>query len=50
MKIFILLTLSIFTLNSCNRVNYGPYRNYKITNDEAIPASRVGGAPWQHHL
>lgn len=49
MKTAALLLLASFTLLvSCNRYSLGPYRNYKITNDEAIPASKVGGAPWRN--
>lgn len=50
MKTAPLLLLAAFCLlTSCNRYSLGPYRNYKITNDEAIPASNVGGPPWQQH-
>lgn len=45
MKTAFLLTLTLFTLSACNRISQGPYRNYKITNDEAIPASQIGGPP-----
>lgn len=47
MKTAFFLTLTLFTLSACNRISQGPYRHYKITNDEAIPASQMGGAPWR---
>lgn len=47
MKTAVLLTLTLFTLCACNRISQGPYRNYKVTNDEALPASQIGGAPWR---
>lgn len=34
-------------LTSCNRFSAGPYLNYQVTDDEAIPASKIGGAPYR---
>lgn len=34
-------------LSSCQYVNSGPYKGYRVTDDEAIPASKVGGAPYR---
>ena len=48
MKRSILFSLALLLLVSCNRISQGPYKNYKVTDDEAIPASKIGGAPWIH--
>lgn len=48
MKAPVLFALTLMLLASCSRISQGPYKNYKITDDEAIPASKVGGAPWRH--
>ncbi len=45
------LSLFLFTslLASCTNVADGPYRHYKVSSVEAIPASQVGGAPYRQH-
>ncbi|MBR1981718.1 MAG: hypothetical protein IKA23_03095 [Akkermansia sp.] len=43
--LFFLAACSLLT--SCNQLSLGPYRNYQVTDDEAIPASKVGGAPYR---
>ena len=45
----ILLCASLFLLVSCKRISLGPYRNYQVTNDEAVPASKIGGAPYRNN-
>ena len=44
----LLLCTSLFLLSSCLHTKSGPYKDYRITNDEAIPASSVGGAPYRN--
>ena len=43
----LLLCTTLGLLSSCKHDPDNPYRNYKVTNDEAIPASKVGGAPYR---
>lgn len=43
---FLLCTLP-FLLFACKHDPDNPYRNYRVTDDEAIPASRIGGAPYK---
>lgn len=45
----LIIGLILCALNSCNRITIGPYQNYQITDDEAIPASKVGGAPYRKY-
>lgn len=48
MRIITLMLLTgLCLLSSCRHISQGPYRNYKVSNDEAIPASDLGGAPWR---
>lgn len=47
-RLFLLLALpALVFLSSCSRFARNPYSSYKKTNDEAIPASKVGGPPWR---
>ena len=53
MRIFLTLfctfcLLSSCLLSSCRYMSLGPYKHYRISNDEAVPASKVGGAPWRN--
>ncbi len=43
-----LLILPLFLFVSCNRISQGEYRNYKVTDVKATPASLYGGAPYRH--
>lgn len=42
------LCMVMCLLSSCRRMSLGPYRNYKISNDEAVPASQYGGVPYRN--
>ena len=44
------LSTAIFLIASCTYTKSGPYKGYSICNDEAIPASSVGGAPYKTKL
>lgn len=43
----LILFLPLFFIVSCNRLSEGEYRNYKVTDDKATPASQYGGAPYR---
>lgn len=43
MRIFLTLCCTF-----CRYMSLGPYKHYRISNDEAVPASKVGGAPWRN--
>lgn len=45
----LLLCATLCLMTACKRMSLGPYRNYQLTNDEAVPASKVGGAPYRAH-
>lgn len=40
----LILFLPLFFIVSCNSLSQGEYRNYKVTDDKATPASQCGGA------
>jgi hypothetical protein len=46
-RIALLLCTATCLLCSCRYMKSGPYKGYRITNDEAVPASNVGGAPYR---
>ncbi|MBO5684617.1 MAG: hypothetical protein J6R92_06675 [Akkermansia sp.] len=46
----ILLCTALCLLSSCKYMKSGPYKGYRITDDEAIPASKVGGAPYKKQI
>lgn len=49
MKILPLLLIVTSTLlSSCRGMGQGPYKNYRISHDEAIPVCQMGGAPWNN--
>ena len=43
----LLLCTTLCLLCSCKYMKSGPYKGYRITNDEAVPASSIGGAPYK---
>ncbi len=47
MRTVFFLNTAICLIASCTSTNPGPYKGYSITNDEAIPASTIGGAPYK---
>ena len=48
MKIVLILCSALCLLSSCRYMSLGPYKHYRLSNDEAVPASKVGGAPWRN--
>ena len=44
--LFLFVVVSL-CLDSCRYMKSGPYKGYRITNDEAVPASNYGGAPYK---
>lgn len=46
--ITVLLLFSFCMLSSCRSMSLGPYKNYRVTDDEAVPACKVGGAPYRN--
>ncbi|MBQ5665575.1 MAG: hypothetical protein UHH87_05780 [Akkermansia sp.] len=48
MRIFLILSYILCLFTSCRYMSLGPYKHYRISNDEAVPASKVGGAPWRN--
>ena len=46
-RITLLLCTAACLLSSCNLINSGPYKGYRMTDDEAVPASRIDGAPYR---
>ena len=47
-KLGITLCATLLLLTSCKRFNRNPYRGYEMSDIEAIPASKWGGAPYRH--
>ena len=47
-RLSLILCASLYLLCSCRYMKSGPYKGYRITNDEAVPASSVGGAPYKN--
>ena len=47
-RLFLILCTALCLLSSCRYTKTGPYKGYRITNDEAVPASSVGGAPYRN--
>lgn len=48
MRIFLILSFTLFLFSSCRYTSHGPYKHYRISHDEAIPASKIGGAPYRN--
>ena len=48
MRIVLTLCCTLCLFSSCRYMTQGPYKHYHISNDEAVPASKVGGAPWRN--
>ena len=48
MRIVLTLCCTLYLFSSCRHMTLGPYKHYSISNDEAVPASKVGGAPWRN--
>ena len=48
MKIVLIVCSTLCLLSSCRYMTLGPYKHYRLSNDEAVPASKVGGAPWRN--
>ena len=42
------LCATLLLLTSCKRFTRNPYRGYEMSDIEAIPASKWGGAPYRH--
>ena len=47
-RLTLFLSAVLCMLSSCTYMKSGPYKGYRITNDEAVPASSVGGAPYKN--
>ena len=47
-RLTLFLCVVFCLLSSCKYMKSGPYKGYRITNDEAVPASSVGGAPYKN--
>ena len=45
----LLICTALCLLSSCKHTKHSPYKGYHITNDEAVPASSVGGAPYRNN-
>lgn len=43
MRHLIILCSALSLLSSCREIPQGPYENYRITNDEAVPACQMRG-------
>lgn len=39
---------TLLLLSSCKRFSNHPYSDYEMSDVEAIPASKWGGAPYRH--
>ena len=50
MKIVLILCSTLCLLSSCRYMSLGPYRNYRISNDEAVPASQMRNAIYRGRL
>lgn len=44
MKSVLTLCCTLCLLSSCRYMTLGPYKHYRISNDEAIPACQVSDA------
>lgn len=42
------LCATLLLLTSCKRFSRNPYRGYKMSDIEAVPASEWGGAPYRN--
>lgn len=50
MKIVLILCSTLCLLSSCRYMSLGPYRNYRISNDEAVPACQMRNAIYRGRL
>ena len=47
-RLTLFLCVVFCLLSSCKYMKSGPYKGYRITNVEAVPASSMGGAPYKN--
>ncbi len=47
MKYLLFLCCALCLLSSCRYMSQGPYKNYRVTNDEALPACQMRSAVYQ---
>ena len=48
MKSTLFLCTILCLLSSCRSMSQGPYKNYRVTDDEALPACQMRNAIYQH--